>query len=168
METFLYFAYGSNMLTRRLQQRTPSAVTVTTGYVEGRRLTFHKVGRDGSGKCDIETTNVKSDKVIGVLYRISLAEKDVLDKAEDLGNGYKEERITVHHMDGTASKATAYVAIKIEPEIHPFDWYKNIVAAGATEHGLPVAYIERIRAFPSQPDPDVNRRTQYEQLLNFN
>jgi hypothetical protein len=42
-ETFLCFAYGSNMLTRRLAARTPSAVAVGTAYVEGYRLTFDKV-----------------------------------------------------------------------------------------------------------------------------
>ncbi len=167
MKTFLYFAYGSNMLSRRLRQRTPSAITVTTGYVEGRRLTFHKVGRDGSGKCDIEATNLKSDRVIGIIYRISQAEKAALDKAEDLGNGYKEEHITVQQKEGTTSTAIAYVAIKTAPGIRPFAWYKDIVVAGAMEHGLPDAYIDRIRAFPSQPDPDSSRSARHEQLLKF-
>jgi len=168
MKTFLYFAYGSNMLSRRLCQRTPSAIAVTTGYVEGRRLAFHKVGRDGSGKCDIKATDVKSDKVFGVLYRISQADKDALDKAEDAGNSYEEEHVNVQQKDGTSCTATAYVAIKIAPELRPFTWYKNIVVAGAVEHGLPDAYIEKIRLFPSQPDPDSGRCAQYEQLLNRN
>jgi hypothetical protein len=37
-ETFLCFAYGSNMLTRRLSARTPSAVPLATAYVDGYRL----------------------------------------------------------------------------------------------------------------------------------
>lgn len=47
-----YFAYGSNMLTERLIARTPSARPVGTSLLPGHRLTFHKRGRDGSGKCD--------------------------------------------------------------------------------------------------------------------
>jgi hypothetical protein len=62
-DTFLYFAYGSNMLTRRLTlpARAPSAVCAGTGYVECHRLAFDKVSRDGSGKADIEATRLKSE-----------------------------------------------------------------------------------------------------------
>ena len=44
-ETFTHFAYGSNMLLRRLraEERAPSAVPIGTGFLEGRRLTFDKV-----------------------------------------------------------------------------------------------------------------------------
>jgi hypothetical protein len=49
----LIFAYGSNMLERRLTARTPSAIPVGTAYVEEYRLTFDKVSTDGSGKCEI-------------------------------------------------------------------------------------------------------------------
>ena len=45
---FVYFAYGSNVLTRRLLKRTPSAVAIETGFVERHHLTFDKVGSDGS------------------------------------------------------------------------------------------------------------------------
>ena len=51
-ETFLYFAYGSNMFTRRLKERTPSVAVADTGFVEGHRLAFDKVSRDGSGKAN--------------------------------------------------------------------------------------------------------------------
>jgi gamma-glutamylcyclotransferase len=50
--TSLYFAYGSNMFARRLSARTPSAMRIGTGFVEGRKLTFDKVSTDGSGKCE--------------------------------------------------------------------------------------------------------------------
>ena len=93
-ETFLYFAYGSNMLTRRLSARTPSAVPPATAYVDGYRLTFDKVSTDGSGKCDIEATRNAADRVWGVLFRIATAEAADLDDAEGLGQGYRagEER----------------------------------------------------------------------------
>ena len=66
----LYFAYGSNMLSRRLRapNRTPSAVAVGTGFVSGRRLTFDKVSTDGSAKCDIEVTTNPNDWAYGVLF----------------------------------------------------------------------------------------------------
>src|SRR5215472_16890090 len=90
LETFLYFAYGSNTLTRRLNARKPSAVAVGTAYVEGYRLTFDKVSTDGSGKCDIEPTGNPAHRVWGVLFRIASAEALDLDAAEGRGRGYRK------------------------------------------------------------------------------
>jgi cation transport regulator ChaC len=165
METVVYFAYGSNMLSRRLQERTPSATAIGIGFVEGRRLAFHKVSKDGSGKCDIESTGTQSDRAFGVLFSVASAEKRDLDRAEGLGNGYKEENITVHRSDGTTVDAITYVATAIEPALRPYDWYKALVVAGAIEHSLPPAYVEWIRTFHSQPDPNVERRAKNERLL---
>src|SRR5436309_10854406 len=86
---FLYFAYGSNMLTRRLTARTPSAAAVGTGFVEGYRLSFDKVSSDGSGKCDIEPTSNPADRVYGVVFTIADAEAGALDDAEGLDRGYR-------------------------------------------------------------------------------
>lgn len=165
MGTFLYFAYGSNMLTRRLQERTPSATKVSTGFVTGRRLAFHKVSKDGSGKCDIAATNAATDVVHGVLFDIFRSEKPDLDSAEGLGHGYKEKTITVRKVDGTQVSALVYIATAIDSAMRPYDWYKDFVAAGAEEHGLPRAYVGWIRTFRSQPDPDGNRRAENERLL---
>jgi cation transport regulator ChaC len=165
-DEILYFAYGSNMLSRRLcaADRTPSAVAVVTGFVKGRRLTFDKVGSDGSGKCDIEATDNLDDRVYGVLYKINKSEKPTLDKIEGLGKGYKEEIVDVVTSSGTY-QAVAYVATSKEPALRPYHWYKAIVIAGAVEHSLPESYIEWIRTVDSKPDPNINRRSQNEKLL---
>ena len=42
MDTFLYFAYGSNMSERRLRKRVPSAKVVGTGILKNHCLTFQK------------------------------------------------------------------------------------------------------------------------------
>ena len=58
MDKILYFAYGSNMFSRRLKHstRVPSAEVVGVGSIKGYRLTFDKRSNDGSGKCDAEAT----------------------------------------------------------------------------------------------------------------
>jgi hypothetical protein len=48
----LYFAYGSNMSVSRLVARTPSAQPLGRCALRGHQLRFHKVGGDGSAKCD--------------------------------------------------------------------------------------------------------------------
>jgi len=162
--TFLYFAYGSNMFIRRLAARTPSAVPFATAFVEGRRLTFDKVSTDGSGKCDIEATGNPADRVYGVIFSIAVAEKHLLDKAEGLGHGYRKNELVAVTSDGPV-EAVAYFATEKDPALRPYDWYKAFVVQGATENTLPTAYIEFIRAVPSQSDPDAHRRAKNEALL---
>lgn len=165
-ETFRYFAYGSNMLTRRItaKERARSATPWGTGYLVGRRLTFDKLGRDGSGKCDAELTGRNSDRVYGVLYEISADDKTALDRVEGLGRGYKEERIEVVAHVGAVTAIT-YIATQKERLLRPFHWYKAVTVAGALEHGLPVDYVKRLRAVESVEDPDHKRRTKNESLL---
>jgi len=164
-ETFLYFAYGSNMFTRRLTARTPSAVAIGTAFVEGRRLTFDKVSTDGSGKCDIEATGNPADRVWGVLFRIASTEAADLDEAEGLGRGYRKGEVHAVTPAGP-SPAVAYFATIKDPSLRPYHWYKAFVIAGATEHGLPAVYVAGIRDVPSQQDPDAARRARREALLS--
>lgn len=161
---FLYFAYGSNMLARRLLARTPSAISIATGYAVGRRLTFDKVSSDGSDKCDIELTSNAADCVYGVLFEIPWSEKEVLDDAEGINNGYREERVSVVTPSGEC-QALTYVATQREPALLPYHWYKAFVVAGATEHALPISYVEWLRTIESKPDPMESRRTKNEALL---
>lgn len=164
-ESFVYFAYGSNMLSRRLRERTPSATPIGVGYVSSRRLAFDKVSRDGSGKCDIEVTANATDRVYGVLFKISLTEKPKLDVAEGLGKGYKEEQIQVVMPNGYMHNAIAYSATEKEKALCPYHWYKALVIAGANEHKLPSDYIEWLRTFDSQCDHNDARRAKNESLL---
>lgn len=164
--TYKYFAYGSNMLTRRLTaaDRAPSAKPVGIGYVEGRRLTFDKAGQDGSGKCDAEATGNRTDRVYGVMFEIAVTDKAALDKAESLGKGYAEELVEVVTVTGHVQFHT-YIAIKKEPGLRPYHWYKAIPVAGAVEHGLPSDYVEWLKAFESIEDPKPERHAKHEALL---
>ena len=155
------------MFSRRLtaKERAPSAVPIGTGYVSNRRLTFDKVSRDESGKCDIEITVNSTDRVYGVVFEISSAEKSNLDREEGLRKGYKEEQVLVVALNGKTYKAIGYVATKKDPTLRPYDWYKAFVIAGAKEHKLPTEYVEWLRTFDSQPDPDAKRRAENESLL---
>lgn len=168
-DRFLYFAYGSNMLTRRLRdaRRAPSAVAEGTGYVSGHRLTFDKVSRgkrQSSGKCDMEATGNAADRIHGVLFSISKADEKSLDREEGLDRGYRKDTIDVVTETGIR-QAVVYIATQKDPSSHPYHWYKEFVVRGAEEHGLPDVYIERIRAVQSQADPDAKRRAENEAIL---
>lgn len=81
MQEFLYFAYGSNMLTARLNERCPSAKPAGCAFAPGYRLTFDKLGRDGSGKATI-TPAAPEEQVSGVLFTVSRDDLPALDQAE--------------------------------------------------------------------------------------
>lgn len=164
--TFLYFAYGANMLSRRLHalDRAPSAVAIDTGFVQGRRFSFGKVSRDGSGKCDLEATGNLKDRAYGVLFKINAKEKQRLDEAEGLRAGYTEANIQIVTATGVCTALT-YVAAYREDPLPPYQWYKASVIAGAVEHGLPNEYVEWLRTFEAQPDANARRRTEREALI---
>lgn len=152
------------MFSRKVQDVAPSAIAIDIGFVQGRRFTFGKVSRDGSGKCDIEATNNPNNRVYGVLYKINVKDKSSLNNAEGLGTGYSEANVQVATSTGNHPAAT-YVASYKEAMLRPYQWYKALVIAGAVEHGLPNEYVEWLRTFEAQPDSNGARRAEREALL---
>ncbi len=158
---FLYFAYGSNLLSRRLRERTPSATVLGRGILSGHVLRWHMVSSDGSGKCDVVMAGSHAPSAVhGVVYRIARTEKPRLDQAESLGLGYRDEQLTVH-LDGQAVQAWIYRALRIDALAVPYDWYKAVVIAGAREHGLPGDYLALLHAAPTKTDPDRERARRH-------
>ena len=143
--TYCYFAYGSNMSSERLRGRTPSAVSLGRARLPRYALRWHKLGRDGSGKCDIEATDSPGESAWGVLYEIDSADKRGLDAVEGLGVGYDEQTVFVE-TENDVAQALTYKARpdKIDPTLRPLPWYKAHVLRGAREHGLPDEYVQRI------------------------
>jgi hypothetical protein len=155
----LNFAYGSNMLSARLRQRVPGALLIGAVMLHVHALRWHKVAKDGSGKCDIVPAEPAS-VVHGVLYEIPAQEKQHLDRAEGLGFGYAEKDILVECRTAMLT-ATAYVATHVDESILPFTWYRALVIAGAVEHGLPIEYVDGLRAIDAKLDADAQRHAQH-------
>jgi gamma-glutamylcyclotransferase (GGCT)/AIG2-like uncharacterized protein YtfP len=159
-EILTYFAYGSNMSSRRLQARVPAARVIGTATLAGHRLAFHKFSHvDLSAKCDAFASLDESDRVIGVLYELPRSQKPALDEVEGLGIGYDEKRVQVHGPDGHV-EAFMYAATRIDASVKPFHWYKQHVIFGAKEHALPDAYLAFIDSFESIDDPDPERHAR--------
>lgn len=96
-----------------------------TGYIAGRRLTFDKRSRDGSGKCDAEETGREKDRVYGVIFEIKCSHKRALDKAEGRGKGYELQTVQVITKQRTVLAQT-YIATKKERSLRPYNWYKAL------------------------------------------
>jgi hypothetical protein len=154
MVSFLYFAYGSNMLTTRLRARCPSAEPLGLAYAQGYRLAFSKPGRDGSVKGHL--TPARRSRQPGVLFSIDLAERDALDRAEGLGVGYDRVDDFAVRRAGTAAvvRASTYLARQPAPALLPYDWYLALVIAGAREHGFDRRRIRALLATASLAHDD--------------
>lgn len=154
-----YFAYGSNMSLSRLRQRVPSAKRVGMFVLGGHTLRFHKVGKDGTAKCDAYYTG-GPDKIYGVVFEIDPTEKKALDQVEGLGHGYEEKTVDLQNGRGQTLQAKTYYATNLDPTLKPLSWYVSHVLIGAREADLPAHYLSSIESIQSIEDQDKRRDNQ--------
>lgn len=162
-DTILYFAYGSNMLARRLIDRCPSAKALGVASASHHYISFGLAGRDGSGKAAIVKSLDEDDKVFGVLYQLAESELADLDAFEVK---YKRNDDFEVSFEGSRCKAITYYVPETDVKIGllPKDWYRDICVAGAKQHGLDVDYIATLEALIVRKDPD-NPAHKYLQYL---
>ncbi len=161
-----YFAYGSNLHPVRLTERVASAKLVGSAQVPGYQLKFHKLGQDGSGKCDLFHTGRSTDIVHGAIYTLETGHKNALDEFEGKGMGYIDKPVEILHCDQVINCFT-YLAQEdyIVDSLKPYHWYKQLVIQGAAYLRFPALYLSKIRTTQSQQDPEATRRETHEQLL---
>lgn len=150
----LYFAYGSNLYSKRLKSRVPSATKVAAVSLPDYKLFFDKRGTDGSGKGNIRKTN---DSIVhGVIYEVKAEEKVALDRIE--GTGYDDVSLQIP-VGSELIKVFTYMAKEshTDDSLNPYSWYKNLVIAGAQEHDLPQEYINEIQEVEAIKDPEEER-----------
>lgn len=164
-----YFAYGANMHTGFFKRQFPDVKAVGVARIQGYQLFFHKFSyHDGSGKCNILPTRDINQEVYGVIYDISPRSRYLLDKVEQLGYGTQDVMLKVHPIlvDEQATLdnqyAFTYIAHResIREDVCPFNWYKELVVAGAREHQLPEHYLNRLETSRAIEDPNQQRNRQ--------
>jgi len=133
-------------------------------------LKFHKIGHDGSGKCDAFQTNDSNDFVIGTLFEMSQYYRKSLDEVEGHGCGYLDKIVTVTDVEGNnPTEAFTYYATNIDERLIPYSWYLNHVVHGATEIGVPGSYLKTLESIQTKDDPNKRRdaaeRAVYKQKL---
>jgi gamma-glutamylcyclotransferase len=162
--TTKYLAYGSNMLYERLHDRV-RAWNPTPCGLQGYRMLFNKRSTDQSGKCNLVFTGHPSDVVYGVLYDVSSDDVARLDSYEGVGAGYMRKTCRFP-LDGIEQEAFFYVADTghTDDDLLPYQWYLDLVVAGAEQNGLPPEYISALRSAKCAPDPQPHRKTRSEAL----
>lgn len=147
----LYFAYGSSMLTQRLQRHVPSVSPCGAARLSGHAPRFHKQGVDGSAKCNVVPH--RGEVTWGVLFDVPSDQAARLDRAQGVGLGYRLYTVTVQGPSERVSALT-YRAQEsaIDASLRPYRWYKRQVIAGAKQHQLPDAYIDQLRRVTATAD----------------
>jgi hypothetical protein len=160
-----YLAYGSNMLCKRLLRRIATAREPRVARLPGYAVRYHKRGVDLSAKCDLVFVGGDAT-AFGVIFAIDPAEQAVLDRFENVGAGYHRTSITVL-VDDRPLEALTYLAddTHVVEGLRPYDWYRDLVVAGAREHGLPGSYIDAHLDVPASPDPDGERSRREREAL---
>ncbi|MEL4363407.1 gamma-glutamylcyclotransferase family protein [Shewanella algae] len=159
-----YFAYGSNMSFSRLKSRVPSAQRLGMFCLKKHKLMFHKISKDGSGKCDAFFTGDAKDYILGALFEIDEKEKKHLDNIEGLGYGYAEKSIQVEDEIGNIFDAVTYVATNIDSKLNPYSWYLNHVLIGAREIGVSELYLDSIQSIKTIEDPNKERDSEQRKM----
>ncbi|MGJ8527155.1 gamma-glutamylcyclotransferase family protein [Maritalea sp.] len=170
MTTFHYFAFGSNLLNARLQNRCASAKPIAIASVEKFGVNYGMVAEDnhgGSGKMTIFETGNRADIVHGVVYEMALEDAPVLDRFEGINwdRPMKYTRATDFEVTTPSGEVLKTVTYMVEPNPQaplPYHWYWALCLSGAVENGLPEHHQDMLRAHAFKADPHHAREGKIE------
>lgn len=164
--SFLYFAYGSNMLPARLTARCPSAQFHGIASASNHKLEFSKPSNDGSSKATLIHTGNEPIQTPGIIFEIAKADLKHLDKAEGARYGYdREENFQISEVaTGKTLTVTTYLASKKNDELRPYDWYLALVLAGARHHTLDTEHQKQLHEIAYNIDTDHKRPSRTDAL----
>jgi gamma-glutamylcyclotransferase len=140
-----YFAYGSNMPVKRLQERIPSARPIGAAKLENYVFSCNKKSITNSGKGNI---TAKINAITwGVIYQFPISDISKLDGFE---KGYTRITVSAQILDARVSCVT-YKSENITLDL-PFGWYMHYILTGALEFNLPNEYIRFLADIPVKKD----------------
>jgi hypothetical protein len=140
----LYFAYGSNLASRRMLARVPGARARGRAVLDGFRLLADKPGRDGSAKLNL--VRAPGACVWGAVWALREPDLLVLDRFE---GGYARVALSVRS-EAAPLAATTYLSRQSCADPALARDYKALVLEGAREHGLPAEWISLLESLPER------------------
>lgn len=170
--TFLYFAYGSNMLIERLRSRCNSTQFFGTAIALNYVLSFEKFStKDGSGKATI----IHQDGGVtpGVIFQINNIDQEILDREEGFKSAKPSDPERYGRHDNFRIQtietnevvfAMTYLANNPQKGLKPYDWYLALVVAGAEQHKIDPDYVETLRETEYDIDTKKNRKNRLDAL----
>jgi hypothetical protein len=130
------------MSSLRLERRVGTVEKIGPGRLPDHRHRFSKLGRDGTGKGNIEPH--PEEHTWGVIYRLTHEQLGVLDGFEI---GYRRADLGVVRPSGPdLVRVTTFVALRVVEGLAPTDAYLSHYRDGIEEHGIEQDYLRRILA----------------------
>lgn len=133
-----YFAYGSNMSRARIEARLGAVRDLGRARCPDRHHRFSKLGRDGTGKGNIEV--VAGGLVWGVVYEI---DEGQLARLAEFEFGYRATQI---ELAAEVQAVTSFEALEPVAGLAPTRAYLEHYVTGIREHGIPDAYLAAVLA----------------------
>nr|XP_045624284.1 gamma-glutamylcyclotransferase-like [Procambarus clarkii]XP_045624285.1 gamma-glutamylcyclotransferase-like [Procambarus clarkii] len=140
---FFYFAYGSNLLKKRIHINNPSAEMRSVGKLKDYRLDFNHFSHRWQGAVATIIED-PGNYLYGVLWEIGNEDMAKLDMQEGVHKGiYKVLEVDVETPSGESVKARCYqLAVPFEEDRKPSLTYMEVITQGARENRLPEDYIK--------------------------
>ncbi|KHK02880.1 gamma-glutamylcyclotransferase family protein [Desulfovibrio sp. TomC] len=150
----LYFSYGAEMLSSRIQSRCNSPKAIATARLADHRLVFHGYSPVWDG--GLETVDpAPGCEVWGVVYELSFSDADSLDTWQGVrlnGTGaYFHSPAEVTDGQGTVYAVLVYKKDVLGEPTAPSQPYLDAIVAGARQQALPPQAIETLQAIPAKP-----------------
>ncbi|XP_066908588.1 gamma-glutamylcyclotransferase isoform X2 [Halyomorpha halys] len=153
--TFKYFAYGSNLLEKRIRINNPTAKRIGIALLKNYRLDFNYWSNRWGGNA---ATIVPDDSsfVWGAVWEIDNSNSTDLDRQEGTFNGvYKAIEVHVENREGMLFKCRSYQLCNLpqySPSLpvtrYPSKVYLNTILEGAIESKLPEEWVQFLKSIP--------------------
>ncbi|XP_076680046.1 gamma-glutamylcyclotransferase [Andrena cerasifolii] len=155
---FLYFAYGSNMLMKRIHINNPTAEHKDIGLLKNFRLDFATHSKRWGG-CSATIVPTENYNVWGVVWELHESNMSTLDSQEGVANKlYFPLMVDVETSSGEILKCRVYqqhnnpgehVKLRLLPNHRrPSPLYLETILKGAQESQLPADYIKFLETIP--------------------
>ena len=136
-----YFAYGSNMDQKQMQERCGEVEVKGVAYLNNHDLVFNIFSPKRKCGC-ADVIQKKKSKVYGILYTLTNEALKKLDMYESVPIAYIRERKRIVVGDVTV-RAFLYISTKKEKHLPSKEYMKQIIE-GARTMTLPSEYIQKL------------------------
>jgi len=124
-----YFAYGSNLSKKQMQERCPDSKPMFMATLPNYKLVFVGWSRQWRGGIP-SIKPLRGEKVLGAIYDVSEKDLNRLDSYEGYPGSYRRLNITVFDEDGNPVEAVTYIKAGQLDETPPSKEYLAIVQQG--------------------------------------
>jgi len=124
-----YFAYGSNLSKKQMQERCPDSKPIFIATLPNYKLVFVGWSRQWRGGI-ASVKPLRGEKVLGAIYEVSERDLKRLDSYEGYPGSYRRLNVTVFDEDGNPVEAVTYIKAGQLEETPPSKEYLAIVQQG--------------------------------------